>query len=248
MPLLLTWQDAALRLGLAFLASWILGLNRERHGETAGTRTTILVCLAAAISMVQVNLLMITQDRPASAFSVLDLMRLPLGILTGMGFIGAGAIVKRNNIAQGVTTAATLWFATVMGLAFGGGQLWLGTASFALGIVVIVGLKGVELRSMVHDRGDLVLSVVEGTLGQAEIESVIAADGGQPMSCATSFRSSDRIRTFAFTVSWRTRPDSSVIPPFVEKLQRSHHLVDLAWRPDRSCGLPGDRGNGSPGS
>ena len=239
MPLTLSWQDAALRLALAFLASWALGLNRERHGETAGTRTTILVCLAAAISMVQVNLLMVTQGKPASAFAVLDLMRLPLGILTGMGFIGAGAIVKRNNIAQGVTTAATLWFATVMGLCFGGGQLALGLASFALGLLVIVGLKGIERRSTIHDRGDLVLSVPEGSVSQAEIEGAISEGGGVPMSCATSFRSLDRTRTFAFTITWRTRPDSSFVPPFVERLRRDYPVSELLWRPDRSCGPTG---------
>ena len=59
------------------------------------------------------------------SFVVLDLMRLPLGILTGVGFIGGG-ILKRGDSIQGVTTAATLWFVTVIGLCFGGGQNELG--------------------------------------------------------------------------------------------------------------------------
>jgi len=82
-----------------------------------GLRTTLLVCLAAAISMVSVNLFLATAGKPSDSFVVLDLMRLPLGILTGMGFIGGGAILRRDGLVVGVTTAATLWFVTVMGFA-----------------------------------------------------------------------------------------------------------------------------------
>ena len=57
----------------------------------------MLVALAAAISMIQVNLLLPTAGKPSNSFVVMDLMRLPLGVLSGMGFIGAGAIVRRNE-------------------------------------------------------------------------------------------------------------------------------------------------------
>ena len=63
--------------------------------------------------------------KTSSSFAVMDLMRLPLGILSGMGFIGAGAIVRKDSLVHGLTTAATLWFVTGLGLCFGGGQLAL---------------------------------------------------------------------------------------------------------------------------
>jgi MgtC family len=72
--------------------------------------------------MLQVNYLLTLSGRSSDSFVMNDLMRLPLGILTGVGFIGGGAILRRRDIAVGVTTAATLWFVTVMGLCFGGGQ------------------------------------------------------------------------------------------------------------------------------
>jgi putative Mg2+ transporter-C (MgtC) family protein len=81
-----------------------------------------LVCLAAAIAMIQTNLLLAVKGRTADSFVMLDLMRLPLGILTGMGFIGGGAILRRESLVLGVTTAATLWFVTVIGLCFGVGR------------------------------------------------------------------------------------------------------------------------------
>ena len=73
-------------------------------------------------------------------------MRLPLGILSGMGFIGAGAILRKGSLVHGLTTAATLWFVTVLGLCFGGGQLVLGLAVLALGVLVLGGLKRLESR------------------------------------------------------------------------------------------------------
>ena len=73
--------------------------------------------------MIQTNLLLATAGKSADSFVVLDLMRLPLGILTGMGFIGGGAILRRDGFVLGVTTAATLWFVTVIGLCFGAGRL-----------------------------------------------------------------------------------------------------------------------------
>ena len=76
----------------------------------------------------------------------MDLMRLPLGILTGVGFIGGGAILRRENMVIGVTTAATLWLATVIGLCLGAGQLGLGIVATALGIVALQGLRWVEGR------------------------------------------------------------------------------------------------------
>ena len=126
------WQPIALRLVLTIVAGVLIGFNRGGQGEPAGLRTTLLVCLAASIAMLQANLLLGTAGRSPDSYVILDLMRLPLGILTGVGFIGAGAIFRQNDLLRGVTTAATLWFVTVIGLCFGGGQIGLGVAGTAI--------------------------------------------------------------------------------------------------------------------
>lgn len=110
----------------------LIGLNRGERGHAAGLRTTTLVCLAASVAMIQMNLLLPVAGKKSDFFSVMDIMRLPLGILSGMGFIGAGAILRKGDTVSGVTTAATLWLVTVIGLCFGGGQLWLGAATTGL--------------------------------------------------------------------------------------------------------------------
>ena len=89
MPMHLDWTEVVLRLALTVLAGGLIGLNRGEHSRAAGLRTTILVCLAASVSMIQANLLLATAGKAADSFIVLDLMRLPSGILSGMGFIGA---------------------------------------------------------------------------------------------------------------------------------------------------------------
>jgi putative Mg2+ transporter-C (MgtC) family protein len=140
------WHEIALRLALTVISGLLIGYNRTEHGKAAGLRTTLLVCLAASIAMIQVNLLLPTAGRSPDSFVMNDLMRLPLGILTGVGFIGAGAIIRRDNIVVGVTTAATLWYATVIGLCFGGGQIEIGIAATAIGLLALWFLNWIELR------------------------------------------------------------------------------------------------------
>src|SRR6185437_5898533 len=146
MPLTPSWADIGLRLLLTVIAGALIGLNRGEHGHPAGLRTTLLVGLAASLSMILANLLLDTAGKPDGSFAVLDLMRLPLGILTGVGFIGAGAIIRRGDGVEGVTTAATLWFVTMVGLCLGGGQLILGSVATAIGLVVLIALKALENR------------------------------------------------------------------------------------------------------
>src|ERR1700727_806205 len=124
MPLTIDWSQIAGRLFFTLLAGVLIGWNRGETGHPAGLRTTLLVCLAASIAMIEANLLLDTRGKPPDSFAVLDLAPFPLGILSGIGFIGAGAIMHRGNLVDGVTTAATLWFVTMIGLCFGGGQLW----------------------------------------------------------------------------------------------------------------------------
>jgi putative Mg2+ transporter-C (MgtC) family protein len=146
MPLDPTWPDVAARLLLTVLAGALLGLNREARGHAAGLRTTILVGLAAAVAMIQANLLLGIGGKEPGGFATMDVLRFPLGVLTGVGFIGGGAILKRGDLITGVTTAATLWIMTAIGLAFGGGQYWLGAAATVLTLVVLLALKWIDFR------------------------------------------------------------------------------------------------------
>jgi putative Mg2+ transporter-C (MgtC) family protein len=162
MPLYPTWEDIVLRLVLTAGAAALMGFNREARGRAAGLRTTILVALAASVAMIQANILLPLGGKQPDSFAVMDLMRLPLGILTGVGFIGGGAILKKGGSISGVTTAATLWMATVIGRGFGGGQLSLGAISTAFGILTLWAMKWIDLRIPREHRAILVVTTRPG--------------------------------------------------------------------------------------
>jgi putative Mg2+ transporter-C (MgtC) family protein len=230
MALEITWQDIALRLLLTVIGGALIGLNREEQGRPAGLRTTMLVSLAAAISMVQVNLLLGVVGKAHDSFVVLDLMRLPLGILSGMGFIGAGAILKKGNLVHGVTTAATLWFVTTMGLCFGGGQLCLGLAALILGLIVLAVLRLLEKRLKQHRHATLTIMVGETNASGAEILNAITQAGYRINSSSVALGPSARLAELTCDVSWLAcGPD---LPPisFLKVFSARFDLLRTDWR------------------
>jgi putative Mg2+ transporter-C (MgtC) family protein len=158
MPLHPTWEEIVLRLILTMIAGAMMGFNRGARGHAAGLRTTILVAMAASIAMIQANILLSLGGKDASSFAVMDLMRLPLGILTGVGFLGGGAILKKGGSIKGMTTAATLWIATVIGLCFGGGQLGLGAISTVMGMLTLWAMEWIDIRIPREHRAILVVT------------------------------------------------------------------------------------------
>lgn len=211
MPLEPTWTDIALRLLMTMLAGAIIGFDRGARGHAAGFRTTILVALAAAVAMIQANILLPLAGKTSESFSVMDLMRLPLGILTGVGFIGAGTIVKKGDLVTGVTTAATLWLMTVIGLCFGGGQLVLGTAATTLAVVTLWILKWVEIKLPREHRALLVLACEPSWSVLNEVPAMLG-----PMKFRARFQEQRR-RTasdkaeYVFELTWR-RPEHAIAP------------------------------------
>jgi putative Mg2+ transporter-C (MgtC) family protein len=172
MPLALTWADVGLRIVLTILAAAAMGYDRDLEGHPAGLRTVILVALAACLAMLQANWLMNSVGKTSDSFVVLDLMRLPLGILTGVGFIGGGAILKRGDDVHGLTTAATLWFVTVVGLCFGGGQIGLGVAGAVLGLLTLRVLKLLELKLKQRRVSEL---RIKWKIGDFDVAAVLSA-------------------------------------------------------------------------
>jgi putative Mg2+ transporter-C (MgtC) family protein len=231
MPFDIGWGDIALRLALTVAAGILIGINRSEHGHAAGLRTTLLVCLAASLSMLQVNLLLPMAGKTSSSFAVMDLMRLPLGILSGMGFIGAGAIVRKDNLVHGLTTAATLWFVTGLGLCFGGGQLGLGIVGLALGILVLEGLKRVENRCK-QDRHAM-LSVVVGPNGPTEeqLTSQLQVDGYEISPWGVVSFDQNRQRELRTEVRWRARPHEAHSPAFLQEVVDHPGVLRLEWKP-----------------
>ncbi|HEY0181395.1 MAG TPA: MgtC/SapB family protein [Rhodopila sp.] len=173
----LSWMDVVLRLGCAIAAGFLIGLDRGEHAQPAGLRTTVLISVAAALAMLQANWLVVHMNAAQVPMVSLDMMRLPLGILSGIGFIGAGVILRREEIVRGVTTAATIWLVTVLGLCFGGGQIGIGIAGTAIGLATLWLLKYVEAALITRRRGTIAVTVAVGGLTEPALLALLAGHG-----------------------------------------------------------------------
>ncbi len=140
------FTDVLARLGMAFLTGFILGMERESHGRAAGLRTTVLVCMTAAMAGI------LSDQFYANSFEGNlrsptwhpDPARLGAGILTGIGFLGAGVILRQGNLVRGVTTASLIWFTTILGLCYGMGYLLLGFIGLLLAVFTVFFLRYIE--------------------------------------------------------------------------------------------------------
>jgi putative Mg2+ transporter-C (MgtC) family protein len=231
MPMTVDWHEIALRLVLTIVAGGLIGFNREEHGRAAGLCTMILVCLAASVSMILANLMLASDGRHPDSFIMLDLMRLPLGVLSGMGFIGAGAILRRGSAVLGVTTAATLWFVTMMGLCFGAGQHGLGLAMLAAGVGVLWLLKWIEKRIAQDRRGILVLASDSKGPGDGAIREQLSTAGFRIDSCAMTYLSGRQVHRFRYELVWRGRVVDSHVPAVFEQLAKQPGVRRLRWKP-----------------
>jgi putative Mg2+ transporter-C (MgtC) family protein len=135
------WVEISFRLGLAALAGIVLGANRWLHHKSAGVKTHALVSIGAAVAMLIVLPLHLVNHQ-TSNLSTDAASRVLQGLVTGIGFLGAGVIIHnaKGNRIQGLTTAASIWITTLIGAAIGSGQLALGTiAVVATGLVLLAG-------------------------------------------------------------------------------------------------------------
>ncbi|MBV6522493.1 MAG: Protein SapB [Gemmatimonadaceae bacterium] len=136
--------EVVVRLLMAALLGSAVGLERERLLWVAGLRTHMLVCVGSALVML------------VSAFGfadvlgqpnvVLDPSRVAAQVVSGIGFLGAGTILLRNDVIHGLTTAASLWTVAAIGLAVGGGLYVPAVAATVLILLILVGLKPLENR------------------------------------------------------------------------------------------------------
>jgi putative Mg2+ transporter-C (MgtC) family protein len=125
--------DAAWRLLLAAGLGAALGLEREYRQKPAGLRTNILIALGAALFTILSTLMGHDTDRVAAQ------------IVTGIGFLGGGAILRRGSAVQGMTTAATIWVNAAIGMSAGAGYFALATTTAALTLAVLALLPPIEV-------------------------------------------------------------------------------------------------------
>lgn len=137
--------EVIFRLLLGTLLGGIVGFERESHGRPAGFRTHLLVCLASV-------LIMVVSEEYHHLLSVdpsylrIDPARIAAGAITGVGFLGAGVIIKSGFSVQGLTTAACLWMVSAIGLAVGAGLYTPAVVSTVISVLALWSLRRIERK------------------------------------------------------------------------------------------------------
>jgi putative Mg2+ transporter-C (MgtC) family protein len=164
---MLPYADTLLRLLLAAVLGSLIGFERERLLWAAGIRTHMLVCVGACLFMI------------VSAYGfgsvlgpnvILDPSRVAAQVVSGIGFLGAGAILARGEIVKGLTTAASIWTVAAIGLAVGGGLYFAATISTVVILAILAGVK--PLEELYRERNQSCRLIIEATHGALTPELV----------------------------------------------------------------------------
>jgi len=225
------WIDIASRLGSATLAGMLVGYNRETRSQAAGLRTTTLVCVAACLAMLLANVLLHAQGPEPREFMRADVMRLPLGVLTGIGFIGAGAIVRREDAVLGVATAATLWLMTIVGLVFGAGEYVLGFVVTLTCFGLLCVFERADLMIRRRFRATLRISAEPARLSEDEVRTLLAAAGQNVVAWGVAYEGGESYDA-RVEIEWEGRTRDRARPPeFLAALSNRPGVRRIDWSP-----------------
>jgi putative Mg2+ transporter-C (MgtC) family protein len=137
------------RCGAAALCGGMIGLERELRHKPAGFRTNILICIGAAMYMT-VGLLLVRDAAP----TVVDPTRIAAQVVTGIGFLGAGCILRMGGRVTGLTSAATIWVVAAIGIIAGAGFPVLAFVATCMVVLTLVVLREFESRFLDPEASD----------------------------------------------------------------------------------------------
>jgi putative Mg2+ transporter-C (MgtC) family protein len=171
-------QDVLIRLLVAAALGSIVGFERERLLWAAGIRTHMVVCVGACLIMIVSAFGF--GDSLNSKNVVLDPSRVAAQVVSGIGFLGAGAILARGEIVRGLTTAASIWTVAAIGLAVGGGLYFAAATSTAVIIVILAGIKPLEEAYRSRNQScQLRIVATNGTLSPESLKEALNIRTGQ---------------------------------------------------------------------
>jgi len=133
------------RMALAIVLCAVIGIEREFHGRPAGLRTHLLVGGGSALIMIIGAAFAASGLTGSDSKTVsLDIARLIAGVVTGIGFLGAGTIIRQGDWVRGLTTAASVWFVAGIGIAAGQGLYVIAAGATGIGFVVLFAVSYIE--------------------------------------------------------------------------------------------------------
>lgn len=135
-----TWSNSIFRLVLSVLLGMVVGYERKRKGQIAGIRTFALMSMGACLAM----LLSIYVPQVYLGLKNGDPSRIAAQVITGVGFIGAGAMIQNKGAVRGLTTAAGIWITAIIGMAIGVGMYLCGIVATILCVIILICMEQAE--------------------------------------------------------------------------------------------------------
>ncbi len=163
--------EMLLRMTAGIIAGGVIGYEREHSGHAAGLRTHLLVGLASTLFMLVSTQFYYFQHYEKGDLIATDPSRIAASVVTGVGFLGAGAILRTGLNIQGLTTAASLWLVAALGLAAGGGMYLETVTATSVSLIALIVLRRIEGK-----HGRLLLRRAELRLGNASVRDRIVEE------------------------------------------------------------------------
>lgn len=219
-----------LRIGLAMLIGGIIGTEREYTHRPAGMRTHMLVALGACAVMCTSQLIF-AQYRAYGA--VPDPARLSAQVITGMGFLGAGTIIKEGASIKGLTTAASIWATACLGIAIGGGYYVLALAGAGGMLITLIVFEWLQTK-LLHSRlGLLHFSLLcRDVAGTLALVSALAAAGDAVVTSVKVDELEESYR-ISFKADFGGRRSSERVQSFLSELSMDPQVSSIAYDRDK---------------
>ncbi len=226
------WLNLLARLLVATLAGGLIGLERSYHGRPAGFRTHTLVCVASSLLM----LVTVYQSRwftGALPDSVrVDPTRMAQGVMTGIGFLGAGVIMREGLTVRGLTTAASIWITAAVGILAGVGlygAVLLGSV-ITIGVLTVFRVAENWIPSQIYANSTIVFGR-DNYMSEAEIRGLLSDNGFSVANISFRLMGKGEQLEYRMTVRTMDRPN-------IEKLSKT--LLGLASVVEFNISMAGD--------
>ena len=205
-----------LRLTLALAAGGLVGLERSYHGRPAGFREHTLVCISSCMLMLLADYHVAHVAAASHRDVFLDPTRMAQGIMTGIGFLGAGAIVKEGFAIRGLTTAASIWMISAIGIMIGMGYFVAAAAATFATFNINYVFRLIESRIRSEAYAHFHVRCARGeAFSEAELHAILAECGCQPSGMSYSLGGDGR--WFEYRTLIKTL-DKQNLPALAEKL------------------------------
>ncbi|MEI2758337.1 MAG: MgtC/SapB family protein [Bacteroidia bacterium] len=217
-------SEIILRLFLASLFGALIGLERERKHWAAGMRTHMLVCVGSCLMMM------------VSAFGFSDILgnpditldpsRIAAQVVTGIGFIGAGAILfSKNETIRGLTTAAGIWTVAGIGLATGGGMVLAAAITTGFAIIILWGLQPLEKKYFEKFKQKSLRITTSHDFGNAEFLTALLKENGIVLISLNFTRTNEDL---IFQIQLE-HADTGTLESVINLLKKNSAIKEIQW-------------------